>query len=73
MSSKKNKKLNFDEALQQLETLVKQLEESDTGVKLEEAMKLFEKGSKLVKQCREILADAEQRVEELTPTEPKGE
>ncbi|SVA73509.1 uncharacterized protein METZ01_LOCUS126363 [marine metagenome] len=36
-------------------------------------MELFEQGSALAERCREMLANAEQRLEELAPAEPEGE
>ena len=71
MSSNKDEELNFSQALQQLETLLAQLESGE--IELEEAMELFEQGSALAERCREMLADAEQRLEELAPAEPEGE
>ncbi len=71
MSSNKDEELNFSQALQQLETLLAQLESGE--IELEEAMELFEQGSALAERCRKMLANAEQRLEELTPAEPEGE
>ncbi|HJO28168.1 MAG: exodeoxyribonuclease VII small subunit [Candidatus Thermoplasmatota archaeon] len=71
MSSNKDEELNFSQALQQLETLLAQLESGE--IELEEAMELFEQGSALAERCREMLANAEQRLEELAPAEPEGE
>ena len=71
MSSNKDEELNFSQALQQLETLLAQLESGE--IELEEAMELFEQGSALAERCREMLANAEQRLEELTPAEPEGD
>ena len=71
MSSNKDEELNFSQALQQLETLLAQLESGE--VELEEAMELFEQGSALAERCREMLANAEQRLEELAPAEPEGD
>ena len=71
MSSNKDEELNFSQALQQLETLLAQLESGE--IELEEAMELFEQGSALAERCREMLANAEQRLEELVPAEPEGE
>jgi len=36
-------------------------------------MELFEQGSALAERCREMLANAEQRLEELAPAEPEDE
>ena len=71
MSSNKDEELNFSQALQQLETLLAQLESGE--IELEEAMELFEQGSALAERCREMLANAEQRLEELAAAEPEGE
>jgi len=71
MSSNKDEELNFSQALQQLETLLAQLESGE--IELEEAMELFEQGSALAERCREMLANAEQRLEELAPAEPEGD
>ena len=71
MSSNKDEELNFSQALQQLETLLAQLESGE--IELEEAMELFEQGSALAERCREMLANAEQRLEELAPAEPESE
>ena len=71
MSSNKDEELNFSQALQQLETLLAQLESGE--VELEEAMELFEQGSALAERCRKMLANAEQRLEELAPAEPEGD
>ena len=55
--------LNLDKSLEQLETLVDELESGD--LPLETAMKKFEEGIKLTRQCQSALKDAEQRVEIL--------
>ncbi len=54
----------FEQSLQKLEGLVKNLE---TGtLPLEEALTAFQEGVGLVKQCQTLLAQAEQKVEILT-------
>jgi exodeoxyribonuclease VII small subunit len=55
--------LNLEKSLEQLETLVDELESGD--LPLESAMKKFEEGIKLTRQCQSALKDAEQRVEVL--------
>lgn len=55
--------LNLEKSLEQLETLVDELESGD--LPLETAMKKFEEGIKLTRQCQSALKDAEQRVEIL--------
>ena len=54
----------FETALQELETVVKQLESGD--LPLEKALELFEKGMGLSDTCRQQLEEAETRVEILT-------
>jgi len=53
----------FESSLNQLETIVKQLEQGD--LPLEESLKLFEKGVSLSRECRERLNEAERRIEIL--------
>jgi len=56
--------LTFEEALSQLETIVRQME---TGqVKLEDAVQAYEKGIALKKHCEEKLKVAKLRVEQIT-------
>jgi exodeoxyribonuclease VII small subunit len=54
---------NFEAALQELESVVKQLESGD--LPLERALELFEKGMQLSESCRKQLEEAETRVELL--------
>ena len=58
----KNK--TFEEAVEELETIVKTLENGDCS--LEDAVKLFEKGVKISKDCHKVLDDAEQKIKTLT-------
>ena len=53
----------FEQSLNDLERIVKQLEEGD--LPLEESLKLFEEGVKLSRDCRERLSNAERRIEVL--------
>jgi len=53
----------FESALGELELIVQQLEHGDLD--LEESLKLFEKGVKLSRECRDRLAKAERRIEIL--------
>ena len=53
----------FESALGELESIVQQLEQGD--IDLEESLRLFEKGVKLSRECRERLAKAERRIEIL--------
>jgi exodeoxyribonuclease VII small subunit len=56
--------LTFEEGLQQLETIVKEMESGE--LPLERALELFERGMKLSGVCRKQLEDAETRIEILT-------
>jgi exodeoxyribonuclease VII small subunit len=55
--------LAFEAGLQQLETIVKEMESGE--LPLERALELFERGMKLSDSCRKQLAEAETRVEIL--------
>jgi len=59
----KKKSLDFEQALNQLETLVEQMEEGELS--LEDSLKAFEKGIKLTRDCQQALTDAEQKVQQL--------
>lgn len=56
--------LSFEEALQELETIVSRLETGDLS--LEESLALFEQGQRLARYCSEQLEAATLRVEQLT-------
>lgn len=56
--------LTFEEALRRLDEVVARLESGEVG--LEEAVALFERGQVYLAACRERLAAARQRIEELT-------
>mgnify|MGYP000645635369 CR=1 FL=1 len=55
--------INFEKALRDLESIVEQLESGDLS--LEDALKSFEKGIKLTRQCQEQLSKAELQVKKL--------
>lgn len=57
------KKLSFEEALKQLEAIAERIEQGQIG--LEDSIAQYEQGTLLVKHCREILANAEQRIQQL--------
>ncbi|MGB2941233.1 MAG: exodeoxyribonuclease VII small subunit [Candidatus Macondimonas sp.] len=56
--------LNFEAALQELETLVEQLERGE--LTLEQSLERFERGVQLTRRCQQALQQAEQRVMALT-------
>lgn len=57
----------FEEALRRLDEVVARLEGGEVG--LEEAVALFEQGQGYLVACRERLAAAQKRIEELTADE----
>ena len=57
------KPLNLEKSLADLEALVEELESGD--LPLDKAMKKFEDGIKLTRNCQTALKDAEQKVEIL--------
>jgi exodeoxyribonuclease VII small subunit len=57
-------KLSFERALEELETIVKRLE--DGKVPLEESVAIYERGESLKRRCEELLQQAEARVEKIT-------
>ena len=54
---------DFEKSLSELESLVQKLEQGD--VPLEEALKTFERGVALTRQCQTALRNAQQKVEVL--------
>ncbi len=57
------KEKNFEQKLNELEEISEKLEsESD----IEEAVKLYEKGKKLAKECKHTLDEAQQKVIEIS-------
>lgn len=63
LTEKKTAAFNFETALQELETIVKHMEEGN--ISLEESLKYFEKGITLTRQCQTALKEAEQKVQIL--------
>ena len=62
---------SFEGGLEQLESIVKQLESGDLS--LEKALELFEHGMTLSEQCRKQLEEAETRIETLIKKNGKVE
>ncbi len=50
----------FEEALKEIEEIVSRLEDRNTD--MEEAVRLFERGKKLIEECRAFLSDTEERI-----------
>jgi exodeoxyribonuclease VII small subunit len=57
-------KLSFERAIEELEMIVKRLE--DGKVPLEESVAIYERGEALKRRCEELLRQAEARVEKIT-------
>lgn len=64
------KKLSFERAIEELETIVRRLEEGK--VPLEESVAIYERGEALKRRCEELLRQAEARVDKIT-TDSNGE
>jgi exodeoxyribonuclease VII small subunit len=58
------KRLPFEKAIEELESIVKRLEEGK--VPLEESVAIYERGEALKRRCEELLRQAEARVEKIT-------
>ena len=66
-------KLNFEDALKELEEIVSKLEGGQ--VALEQSISMYERGEKLKQRCETLLKDAEMRIEKITLStdgKPKG-
>ena len=61
---------SFEEALEQLETIVHDLEEGQVG--LEESLARYESGVKLLRHCYNLLGRAERRIELLSQVDEQG-
>jgi exodeoxyribonuclease VII small subunit len=57
-------KMSFERAIDELESIVKRLEEGK--VPLEESVAIYERGEALKRRCEELLRQAEARVERIT-------
>ncbi|MDT3683841.1 MAG: exodeoxyribonuclease VII small subunit [Pseudorhodoplanes sp.] len=66
-------KMPFERAIEELETIIKRLEEGK--VPLEESVAIYERGEALKQRCEDLLKAAEARVEKITVDasgKPKG-
>ena len=61
---------SFEASLDALEEIVHALEEGQIG--LAEALARYEQGVKLLRQCYELLAGAERKIELLSKVDPQG-
>ena len=73
MSEKPVAEMSFEDAMSALEGVVNRLEAGD--VPLEDSIKLYERGAELKAHCQKKLAEAEEKVAQITLDEsgqPKG-
>ncbi|MBM4067359.1 MAG: exodeoxyribonuclease VII small subunit [Planctomycetes bacterium] len=68
MTSPEN--LTFEQALAELEKVVRDLEDGQTG--LEEALARYEVGVSLLRRCHGLLQHAEQRIVKLVGVDTEG-
>ncbi len=68
--SAKGQEPTFEQALEQLEAIVHDLEEGRIG--LAESLSRYEQGIKLLKQCYGLLQRAERRIELLSSADSQG-
>jgi len=61
--------LRFEEAIDQLESIIGHIEEGEVG--LEESIESYQRGMALLKHCRAVLDRAEQQIEQLTAAHSK--
>ena len=63
--------MTYEQQLQQLETLIKQLENGDLS--LDQTLAAYEQGIGLVRACQQQLEQAEQRIQLLTQDDSGAE
>ena len=64
MTDKSVADMSFEEAMKSLEEVVNRLEAGD--VPLEDSIKLYERGAELKAHCQKKLAEAEEKVAQIT-------
>ncbi|MFR5684917.1 MAG: exodeoxyribonuclease VII small subunit [Clostridia bacterium] len=60
MEENKDKEINFEQAMKELEDIAIELEKGNLN--LDESVEKFEQGMELSKKCNEILENAEKRI-----------
>jgi exodeoxyribonuclease VII small subunit len=61
--SASGKRLKFEDALRRLDSIVEAMEKGEIGI--EESVARYEEAMALAAQCREILSQAEQRIQKI--------
>jgi exodeoxyribonuclease VII small subunit len=64
LSNSDVEQLSFERAIEELETIVRRLE--DGRVPLEESVAIYERGEALKRRCEDLLRQAEARVQKIT-------
>lgn len=64
MPTKQGEKPNFETAVERLQSIVKRMEQDE--LTLEDSLKYFEEGVKLIHKCQGTLDEAQQKVKLLT-------
>ena len=62
-------KLSFEDSIKLLAKIVDNIERGET--KLEDSLGEYEKGMKLIKHCKDILDNAEKRIEKISKGQPE--
>ncbi len=62
--------LDFEEAMEQLQRIVHDLEEGEVG--LDESLRQYERGVKLLRRCHDLLEGAQRRIELLGGVDAQG-
>ncbi len=71
MKPEEIKKLNFEQAIENLQEVVDQIEDGQTP--LDQSLDQYHSGMLLIQHCRRLLQDAEKKIEKIaTEKEPKS-
>lgn len=62
--------MNFEKKLAKIEEIVQKMEKGDLA--LDEALKSFEEGVKLTRECKQLLTEAENKVKQLVSIDAEG-
>lgn len=64
-------KLSFEEAIKELTDIVGKIEQGE--IALQDSLQQYERGMALIKHCRTILKQAEQRIEKISQPETESQ
>ena len=56
--------LSYEEAIEELESIIERMEKGETA--LEDSLREYARGDALVRRCRQVLVQAEQRIETIS-------